>query len=699
MKKISLSILTITLAVSAWAQTLDRSVRPKPGPAPEIKLGKPESFTLPNGMKIFVVENHKLPIVSFSIQLDIKPELEGNMAGFHEMMSELLLSGTKTRTKEKLNEEIDFIGATFNASSNSIYAKGLKKHQTKLLELISDVMMNATFTSDELEKVKSRSISGLEASENEPDAMLENVSAAINFGSKHPFGEVPNKTTIAQISLDRIQKYYSTYFRPNIAYMAIVGDVTLAEIKPLITQYFNAWQKANVPVASYENPSSPKATRVVFVPRDAAVQSVINVTYPIDLKPGTPEVIKAKVLNSILGGGSNGRLFLNLREKHGWTYGSYSSIVQEDLKGHFTAYSKGRNAVTDSSVNEIIAEMIKMRTTLVDQQELQNHINNMTGAFAISLENSQTIAQYAINTERYKMPKDYYKNYLKNLAAVKPEDIQTVAQKFITPEKANIVVVGNKSEVVETLKRFAANGKVEYYDAYGMKIQEETKSASKSEVPMNIKAEDIQKKYVAAIGGEKAIRNIKSIKTVMVGELQGMKLSIEEVKKFPQKMKQVVSGNGMVLQKLVLNGEKGYQEVSGQRLNLEGEDMQEAKQDADIYADLTPEKYGIKYLLKGSDKHNGQDVYEVEETDSKGKKSTKYFNVADGLLVKEVNVVEGPQGASTLVTEYSDYREVAGSDGYKIPYAIKLPLAPGMTIKAVVQSAEVNKNIDDAEFQ
>jgi len=699
MKKITLSILTITLAVSAWAQTLDRSVRPKPGPAPEIKLGKPESFTLPNGMKIFVVENHKLPVVSFSIQLDIKPELEGNMAGFHEMMSELLLSGTKTRTKEKLNEEIDFIGATFNASSNSIYAKGLKKHQTKLLELISDVMMNATFTSDELEKVKSRSISGLEASENEPDAMLENVSAAINFGSKHPFGEVPNKTTIAQISLDRIQKYYSTYFRPNVAYMAIVGDVTLAEIKPLITQYFSAWQKANVPVASYENPSSPKATRVVFVPRDAAVQSVINVTYPIDLKPGTPDVIKAKVLNSILGGGSNGRLFLNLREKHGWTYGSYSSIVQDDLKGHFTAYSKGRNAVTDSSVNEIIAEMIKMRTTLVDQQELQNHINNMTGAFAISLENSQTIAQYAINTERYKMPKDYYKNYLKNLASVKPEDVQAVAQKYITPERANIVVVGNKSEVAQTLARFAANGKVEFYDAYGMKIQEETQGASKSEVPLNIKAEDIQKKYVAAIGGEKAIRNIKSIKTIMVGELQGMKLSIEESKKFPQKMKQVVSGNGMILQKLVLNGEKGYQEVSGQRLNLEGEDMQEAKQDADIYSDLTPEKYGIKYVLKGADKHNSQDVYEVEETDAKGKKSTKYYNVADGLLVKEVNVVEGPQGASTLITEYSDYREVAGSDGYKIPYSIKLPLAPGMTIKAVVQTAEVNKTIDDSEFQ
>ena len=120
MKKVTFSILAIALCGATWAQQLDRSIKPKPGPAPEIKLGKTESFTLPNGMKVYVVENHKLPVISCSIQLDIKPELEGDMAGFRDMMSELLLSGTKSRTKDQLNAEIDKMGANINANSEGI---------------------------------------------------------------------------------------------------------------------------------------------------------------------------------------------------------------------------------------------------------------------------------------------------------------------------------------------------------------------------------------------------------------------------------------------------------------------------------------------------------------------------------------------------------------------------------------------------
>ena len=339
MKNITLSILTIALALSAGAQSFDRSVRPKPGPAPEIKLGKTESFTLPNGLRVFVVENHKLPTITMSIQLDIKPALEGNMAGYRELMSDLLTSGTKTRSNEKLNEEIDFIGARIGASDEGLFGSGLKKHQDKIMELVADIAMNADFKQPELDKNKKRMKSGLEAEKNEPDAMLNNVSAVINFGTNHPYGEVPTPETVDAITLEAVKKYYSTYFRPNVAYMAIVGDVTVKEVKPLIEKYFGGWQKADVPVAEYSNPTAPSTTSVAFVPREAAVQSVINVTYPIDLQPGTPDVVKARVTNSMLGGGSNGRLFLNLREKHGWTYGSYSSINPDDLKANFTAYA------------------------------------------------------------------------------------------------------------------------------------------------------------------------------------------------------------------------------------------------------------------------------------------------------------------------------------------------------------------------
>jgi zinc protease len=690
MQKIALSILASILVSVSGAQTLDRSVRPKPGPAPEIKLGNTESFTLPNGLKVFVVENHKLPTIAASIQLDIRPQLEGNMAGYREMMSELLTSGTKSRSNDQLNKEIDFIGADINASDEGLSGRGLKKHQEKILELMADITMNADFKQSELDKIKTRTLSGLEAEENDPDAMLNKVSAVINFGKQHPYGEVPNKETVNGITLERVRKYYQTYFRPNVAYMAIVGDVTVSEVKPLIEKYFSQWQKVPVPVATYSNPAAPAARRLVFVPKDPAVQSVINVTYPVDLKPGTPDVIKARVANSILGGGSNGRLFLNLREKHGWTYGSYSSISPDILKASFTAYAKGRNVVTDSSVKEILAEMNKLRNEKVSKEELQNHIVNMSGAFAIGLENPSTVAQYAINIERYKMPKDYYQNYLKNLAAVKAEDVQAIARKYINPDKANVVVVGSKDEVAKTLVKFASNGKIEYYDTYGKEI----KPTVAVKAPANLTGDDVVKKYIAAIGGEKTITNIKDIKTVSSGEIQGVSLTITEIKKAPDQLKFTMEGMGMVLQKKILNGDKGYMEAQGKKADLEGDDLAEAKEDADIYAELHPQKYGKTRALKGIDKVNGADAYKVEETDSKGKKTTQYYDLKNGYLVKTVSSSE--QGAE--IQEYSDYNEVPGSGGYKIPYTIKIASGPqNITVK--VKSAEVNKGVADAEFQ
>ncbi len=693
MKKITLSIFTLALALSAQADKLDRSVRPKAGPAPEVKLGKPESFTLPNGLRVFVVEKHKLPTVSCSIQFDVKPELEGDMTGYRDMMSELLTSGTKTRSNEQLNKEIDYIGADISASSTGLNGNSLKKHMDKLMVLMSDVAINADFKQDELEKIKKRTLSGLEAAKNEPDQMLQNVSAVVNFGTGHPYGEVADETTVSKITLAQCKKYYSTYFRPNVAYMAVVGDVTPAEVKTMVEKYFGGWQKAEVPVATYSNPSAPAKTNVVFVPRDGAVQSVINVTYPIDLAPGTPEVLKAKVANSILGGGSTGRLFLNLREKHGWTYGSYSSLNQDELKGSFTAYAKCRNVVSDSSVGEIINEMKRLQSEKVGAQELQNVLTYMSGSFAISLESPQTVAQYAINIERYHMPADYYQNYLKNLNAVTAEDVQAMAARYINPNNANIVVVGSKDDVAKTLAKYDSDGTLAYVDNYGKPIKETVAAA-----PAGVNADVVMKKYIAAIGGEKALLGVKDIKTVSKGMLsmqgQQIPLTITEMKKAPNKLKTVTEGMGMVFSKQVFDGTKGYTEQGGKRSDMDAETVADVKEEADIYADLHADKLGIKRTLKGMDKVNDADVYVVEAVNAKGKKTTEYYDAKTALLVRKV---ESDEQGNSQTADYSNYKEVTGGNGYKMPHSIKL-LVGGMTISANVESAEVNKNIADTEF-
>lgn len=693
MKKLSLIILTMAISAAAYTQTLDRSKRPQPGPAPEIKLGKTEHFVLPNGLKVYVVENHKLPVVSASIQFDVYPELEGKMAGYSGFLSELLTAGTKSRSKDELNKEIDFIGASLSASSRGMFGQSLKKHQTKLLELMGDIAMNADFKQEELEKVKKRTLSGLQTELNEPDAMLRNVAAVVNFGTNHPYGEVPNESTVNAVTLEKCKEYYNTYYKPNVAYMAIVGDVTMKEVQPLVEKYFGSWQKGTVPVAKYPNPVPPTEAKVALVPRDESVQSVINVTYPIDLEPGHPDVVKAKVANAVLGGGSMGRLFLNLRETHAWTYGSYSSISQDELKGNFTAYAKCRNEVTDSSVAEILKEMNRMRDEKVSEKDLQDQIKYMSGSFAIGLERPQTVAQYAINIERFNMPKDYYANYLKNLSAVTAEDVQNISRKYITPGKSHIVVVGNKDEVADKLKRFDSDGNIDYYTNYGQKTE-----AAMVVMPAgnNVTAEQVMKDYIRAIGGEKTIKSIKDIKTVSKGSVavagQEIPITIVEMKKAPGKLSMTVDGTlqgtTMTLSKQVFDGTKGYMEAQGQQMPLNEEMIEKAKKDADIYADLTPEKYGVTREYKGMDVVDGKKAHKLQAI-SKDGKITEYYDAETGYLIKSSSADQG-------TALYSNYKDVG--NGYFLPHKVEIN-ANGQMITTEVESVDINKGIDDSNFQ
>jgi zinc protease len=701
MKKITLSIMALALAATTIAQPVNRSIRPKPGPAPEVTLGKSEQFTLPNGMKVFVVENHKLPTIEISIQLDIKPELEGDMAGFGNMLSELLMAGTTTRSKDKLNAEIDQMGASIDVSSSRIDGSGLKKYQDKILALMADVAMNAVLSQEELDLTKKKMLSQLETQKNQPDAMVNNISAVVNYGRNHPYGEVATTETVNKITLERCRNYYKSYFIPNVAYMAIVGDVTAAEMKPLITKYFGNWQKGTIKGTNYPAPASTtaKTTKVSFAPRTAAVQSVIDVTYPIaDLKPGMEDVIKVKVANTILGGGSQGRLFLNIREKHGWGYGSYSTIKEDEICGSFSASLKCKNEVSDSALAVLMDEMRIMRTDKVDEKTLQSTIDYISGNFAISLEDPARIAQFAINTERYHMPKDYYKNFLKNLSAVTADDVLAMSKKYIRPDNANIVVAGSKEDVANKLARFSADGTVDYYDYAGNKITPgETKA-----VPLGLTADDVFKKYVTAIGGEKALNSLKDLKIESAAEVQGMPITVTIIKKSGNKIMQSVganmNGKTMTFQKKVFDGTKGYQEQQGQKKDLDADEIAETKKEADLQLELHDAQYGIKRTLKGIETIEGADAYILEVVDNKGEKTTEFYDAKSGMLVRQTKVVKGPNGEMVpQTTDMSDYREVPGTNGYKVPYFMSVP-AGGMSFNLKVQKVEVNKGVADTEF-
>lgn len=690
MKKYIVVFAALALCGTAQAQKLDRSIRPKAGPAPKIELGQAQSFTLPNGLKVFVVENHKVPIVTASIQLDIRPDLQGDQAGFHDIVGELLTSGTKSKSKDQLDLAIDNIGATINADEESMYGKSLTRSKDEMLALMADIAQNADFKQSELDKLKKQTLSGLAAAKNNPDQMLDNVTNAVNFGSSHPYGEVATDKTVENISLDRCNKYYQTYWRPNVAYMALVGDITLAEAKPLIEKYFGSWKKADVPVATYKLPEANTQAKVAFVAKDPSVQSVFNVSYPLELKPGNPDVIKASVANAILGGGSQGRLFLNLREAHGWTYGSYSSIRQDDLIGHFTAFAKCRNAVTDSALVQTLSEMGKMSSTLVSEEDLQSRIAYLTGNFAIGLENPQTVAQYAINIERYNMPKDYYTNYLTNLAAVTPADVQKMAAKYINPKVANIVVVGS-SDIAKSLAQF---GPVANYDNYGQPAV----AAAVSAIPAGVTVSSIRNAYIAAVGGEAAINGIKNVKSVYQAEVgQGMQLNITELQD-GKNLVRTIEVMGNTVQKSVYVDGKGFMEAQGQKRDMSPEELEESKMSADLQAVLHPDLYGITRSLGGMISTASGNQYEVNTKEKDGTEGKEYYDTKSGLLMKQTSVKKTPQGEMPVTIEFSNYKEVPGTNGYKVPYEVKRAIGP-QEFTAKLTDIQVNKGIPASEFK
>jgi zinc protease len=462
-------IMALALApIIVVAQGIDRSKAPTPKPAPEIKIGDVESFDLANGLKVFVVQNKKLPRVSVTLTIDRDPVLEGNKAGMLAMVGPLLRRGTSKMTKAQLDEEIDFLGATMNTSSTGVSVQSLSNNFPRVFELMADVIFRASMPADELEKIRKQQLSALKNALNNPSSISSNVVNRLTYGKEHPYGTVRTEETIKSVTVDDIKNYIKTYWKPNISYLVFVGDISQMDAKRLTNQYFASWQKGDVPKTSYTYASRPEKNVINLVDRPASVQSVITLAHVVELKPGTPDVIPTSVMSNLMGGGFSSRLMQNLREKYGFTYGASGSVGPDKYIGSFTAGASVRNEKTDSAIGQFLYELNRVRNEVVDADELNRIKNNMSGSFARSLENPATIAAFALNIARYNLPKDYYRNYLKNLAKVTPQQVQMMARKYILPDNMHIVVVGNAKQVAPGLEKY---GPVKYYDVYGNEVK------------------------------------------------------------------------------------------------------------------------------------------------------------------------------------------------------------------------------------
>ena len=693
MKKIFNIVVFLLCVAVLSAQTVDRSIRPAAAPAKEINIKDAKTFTLDNGLKVFVVEDNRAPIVYYSLQLDVKPALDGDKAGLQDLFGGVVGTATKTKTKEQLNKEIDLIAAQINLNARGGYGSSLKKYETKLLELLADMILNPVFTQEELDLNKAQQKSGLQYINDDPAAISSRMASALAYGKSFPNGEVETVETLDNVTVNDLELFYSTYFAPNVMRLVIVGNTTEAEAKANAEKYFGKWQKKNVSVTNYTIPQAPAQSKVAMFNKDGAVQSVVSLVYPVDLKPGAPNIEAASIANYILGGGMAGRLFLNLRETHSYTYGAYSYLREGEQVGLFEI-SSGRHGgasvkanATDSSLMQIIYEMNRMINIPITEDELKGAKAYLAGRFGRSLQESSTIARFAVNIDKYNLPKDYYKNYLKRLEAVTIADVQAAAKKYFKPENAWIVVVGDKSHA-ETLKQFSGNNTVQFYDIDVNPIAApETKTAE-------VTAEQIIDNYVKALGGAAAIEAIKDYKMTGSVSAMGQQLAFNQIFKKPEMSLTAVTMNGMVVQKVIFDGKTlSVSGMGGSQDFTKGKEFEAAKAEAGICPPMNFVKNGYTMIVKGIEKTGNTEAYVLDV--NSGNLKTYWFDTKTGLLIKTSATAETPQGPIQQIVEYSDFRPVNGT---LFPYTIKQKAA-GMEMVTTISNVKVNTGLTNEDFK
>jgi predicted Zn-dependent peptidase len=668
-----------------------RSQAPSAGPAPALEMGEYSQTTLDNGLQLIVVENHKLPRVSFQLFVDSDPILEQDQAGYVSMTGNLLKTGTKNRSKEEIDEAVDFIGANLSTSSRGAFGSCLVQHKETLLDLMSDVVLHPAFNQEEFEKLKKQELSGISASKNNPNAIASNIRSLVNYSREHPYGEFPTEESIENISMENCKSYYNTYFKPNISYLVVVGDIKADEAKQLAASYFGGWESANVPDHEYEMPQPPAGNNVVFVDRPGAVQSVINITYPVDLKLSSEDYVAARVMNNILGGGVfSGYLMQNLREDKAFTYGARASLSPNSRVGNFNAYASVRNEVTDSSIVEFLYEMNRIRNEKVADENLELVKNSMNGSFARSLERPQTVAQQALSIARYDLPKDFYENYLKKIESITKEDVLKAAQTYIKPESANILIVGNKDEVAEKVDHFDANASITFFNAEGEEVV-----ASANEIPEGTTVATVLNKYIEALGGAESIRKIRSIAMEFNMEVMSMTMKGKRYVEIPNKFAETMEMNGMVAQKQVYNDGEGMAQSPQGKQMLEGDELASLKLSAHYFEELHYGEMGYTTELVALESIDGKEAYKVKVTPPSGNPKTLFFDAESGLKIRELSSTEGQQGPVTITLDYSNYETV---EGVKFPMEMELSGPMPQPIQMKTQKIEVNTEISPEVF-
>jgi len=464
MQNLKMALLPITWGLfatlsSSPVQAQKPSATPPPDlPARPFVLSKEQSKTLPNGLKIVVVESHSVPVVTMRLGVLAGSVLDpSDTPGLASAVASQMTEGTDKFNSLQLKEAVEGLGGDIDVSagrdSTTVGASALAENFTRLTEILGDVLLHPAFPPEELATFKQLTLQSLVLQRQQPAFLASQQFNKVIYG-QHPYG-VSSTTPAAVQALtpEKLRAFYQAHYTPRGAVLVVVGDVKPAAAIAQLTKVLGSWAASTGASATPSYPTIPTITtrRIYLVNRPGSVQSNILIGN-LAIKRGDPDLYPLTLANIIMGGGFNSRLFASVRERLGYAYDVSSSLDRNELAGDFVASAQTRTDVTAPALKEMLRLTEQMRTTPVTETELQEAKSLLKGNFVLGLVTQAGLSASLLSRELYRLPPDYLSSFRSRIDAVTVADVQRVAQKYFQGDRATIVVVGDADKLREPLK-------------------------------------------------------------------------------------------------------------------------------------------------------------------------------------------------------------------------------------------------------
>jgi zinc protease len=451
------ALTTVTL-VGAWQQTPDRSVAPKAGPVPPLKVPAIQKRALSNGLPVWIVELHKVPVVHVSlvVKAGAGSDPRGRY-GVASLTADMLDEGAGNRNALQIADAVDFLGANLSTSStwdaSSIDLQVPVARLNEALPIMADVALRPTFPEEELTRVREDLLTSLIEAEDDPESLVEFAFPRLVFGPQHRYGTLPIGTaaSVKQFAVADLRQFHSQHYLPSNSILIASGDVTAAETVARLEANFGSWKApAGAPAVAVPPATQVTARQIYLVDKPGAAQSQIRVGW-IGVPRSTPDYFALRVLNTILGGSFTSRLNQNLREEHGYAYGAGSTFDMRTAAGPFYASAGVQTDKTSESLTEFFKELDSIRKP-VPADEVEKAKNYLALLLPRNFETTERVAASLAQLFVYNLPQDYYATYTQRLRAVTAADVQRVAERYIQPDKFAVVVIGDRKAIEPGIK-------------------------------------------------------------------------------------------------------------------------------------------------------------------------------------------------------------------------------------------------------